>query len=528
MVFAIEKRTSRAMSTLSESSQNLLDIVLEGATNKIRGDAIAQLPDLPDVDTVSEYLEKRLDREKDSYQRGWIVSALAALNKPEKVIERLHNDDESWVRYWAALGLAKLKPADLNKHFHKALDADFDELVNAVILRLLIDTEPEKSNDYVNKLIEMIQIRKRPIDYWSRFSACKVLRVRARAPFVLKPLRKSIEVRFTKELDFILSDERELIDVKREAALALGNLTHNSEAAIEVLSKALKQEPNEWTRRCCVDALTQIARARKVETKDALLPALLDSDAEIRVRAANALKIALKEKEAVNFIIEEILRHDDPNELYFNALREIHRDEAARLLTDYLLHPDPTMSKRASNALTTLGGEEAIRTLQAQRTKAMDTYTQMLNTTDSQIMQQYNRIVERARQAFSLSLVMHALIFGIGLIILILSLNVALSEGYEIFERYIGVGTAGGSLATLLALFYKDPLKNIRGSVTSLVKVNVIFLGYVRQINQIDATFKQIFLEPQGLEIDKMTKTVVQIQDSVDKTMKEIKENLTT
>ena len=94
---------------------------------------------------------------------------------------------------------------------------------------------------------------------------------------------------------------------------------------------------------------------------------------------------------------------------------------------------------------------------------------------------------------------------------------------FDTFQRFVGVGTAIGSLGTLLWLFYKDPLKNIRGSVTSLVKVSVVFLGYVRQINQTDATFKQLFLASAGFGVDQMKQTVEQIQDSVSKTMEEIK-----
>jgi len=111
-------------------------------------------------------------------------------------------------------------------------------------------------------------------------------------------------------------------------------------------------------------------------------------------------------------------------------------------------------------------------------------------------------------------------------VVLAISLYVALSQGFQTFERYVGVGTAVGSLGTLLLLFYKDPLKNIRASVTSLVKVNVVFLGYVRQINQIDATFKQLFLASAGFGIDEMKQTVEQIQDSVRKTMEEVKSYL--
>ena len=75
----------------------------------------------------------------------------------------------------------------------------------------------------------------------------------------------------------------------------------------------------------------------------------------------------------------------------------------------------------------------------------------------------------------------------------------------------------------LLALFYRDPLKNIHQSVSNLLKVNVVFTGYMRQINQIDASFKQLFLSAGGFGTVDMKQTVDQIQDSVKETMEGVK-----
>jgi len=150
----------------------------------------------------------------------------------------------------------------------------------------------------------------------------------------------------------------------------------------------------------------------------------------------------------------------------------------------------------------------------------------LLGDADKQIMAQFNSLMAQARAGFTMSMFMHGAIFVVGVLVLGYSLYVAFSHGFETFERYVGVGAAVGSLGTLLLLFYKDPLKNIRESVTNLVKVNVIFLGYVRQINQIDATFKQLFLASTGFSTEQMNKTVVQIQASVKQTMEEVKANL--
>lgn len=72
-----------------------------------------------------------------------------------------------------------------------------------------------------------------------------------------------------------------------------------------------------------------------------------------------------------------------------------------------------------------------------------------------------------------------------------------------------------GGLVTLLASFYRNPLENVRSSIAELLKVNVVFLGYVRQINQIDATFKHQFLGNSQFGVERMKATVQQIQTAM-------------
>ena len=169
------------------------------------------------------------------------------------------------------------------------------------------------------------------------------------------------------------------MDVRFQAALSLGNMVHKWQASIEALGRALKADLSDGVRRNCVDALAQINRP---ETKEVLLYALEDRDAEIRVRAADALSNTLGASGAVGFVVEELLRLEQPPSRHFDALRQIDSKAAASALSDRLRHPDPEIAQRASHALVKLGGEEAVRTLQAQRTKALDTYTKLLGDAD--------------------------------------------------------------------------------------------------------------------------------------------------
>lgn len=502
------------MITLSEESKKVVDKLVDGRGHE-HEEALAAMPALPDKKQVASYLVDCLSKEREGDKRSWIVSGLAALNQPgtaDAVAKRLDPEveDFEWTRYFAAIGLAKMQPDDLEQRLLKAHE-DPDVIVRMLALRLLIENGFE--NGYVEKLILTAEDE----DYWdARWAACKVLRREAGN----RPFRKGVESQFIPVLERRLHADREVADVRYQAALALGNMVHESKRAMDALSRALQEPIPDWVRRACVDALAQIA---KPETRDALLGALLDGDAEIRVRAARGLKAALGEHDAAGFIADEILRQEAPSLRYFDALREIGAESAAGLLAEKLRHPDPTVAERAGLALTLLGGEQAVRTLQAQRTKALDTYTELLGNADVQVMAQFDTLMGRAHQAFSLSLWMHGIVFAIGVGAIIAGLSAALWTGFETFERFVGVGAAVGGFGTLLFLFYKDPLNNIRDSVTDLVEVNVVFLGYVRQINQIDATFKQMFLASVGFGVDEMKQTVKQIRDSVKETLEQIK-----
>jgi HEAT repeat protein len=498
---------------LSDAAQAIVDQVLEGETDEKRRAAVAQLEGLPlaEKERVYNYLGRQLYGEAGDWRRAWCVTALAALNLPDSaglVAERLNPQVEpfEWVRYWAAIALARLQPPNLVKHLEPTL-ADDSELVRAIALRLLLENDPER---YMGKLQDMLGDK----DWYSRFAACKVLRRYVGH----KPLRERVERKFIPVLVERLQDRYEATDVRFQAARALGSIEHLRLDAAKALGGSLEENLPDWIRRECVDALAEL---KIPEMRDALLFALRDPDAEIRVRAANALKNTLGATEAVNFIVNSLLQHDEVSSEYLDALRHIDRDAATDALS--IPHPDPKIAERALRALTLLGGEAALRTLQAYAQRAVKTYTKVLGEADQQIMEQFGNLIKRAQLGFKVSMWMHGIIFGIGVVLLLVSLYMAVQEGLETLTRFIGVGGAVGSLGTLLLLFYKDPIQNIGHSVVDLVKVNVVFLGYVRQINQIDATFKQIFLSSPKFSTDQMKDTVTEIENAVKQTLENVK-----
>jgi hypothetical protein len=71
------------------------------------------------------------------------------------------------------------------------------------------------------------------------------------------------------------------------------------------------------------------------------------------------------------------------------------------------------------------------------------------------------------------------------------------------------------SLALLGLLIYRNPLQSINRTFIDLARVQIILQGYHRQVNQIDATFKQALLENQ-IDQETQAKFLAQIQHIID------------
>jgi HEAT repeat protein len=119
---------------------------------------------------------------------------------------------------------------------------DHDSLVKAVVLRLLIENGFE---DYLDSLLEMAAS---PTSYEDRWAACKALRRQSGN----RTFREAVEARLTPVLENRLSDKLELVDIRFQAARALGDLQHKWLDAVKALTRLLEDDIPDWVRRTCV------------------------------------------------------------------------------------------------------------------------------------------------------------------------------------------------------------------------------------------------------------------------------------
>lgn len=461
---------------------------------------------------ISDALIVRLEHADNSRTRSRIISALAAMRAPDAVeiiSARLDPTKEKSERvcYEAVIALIELAPDDLDERLSAMLaKKSISCRVRAMTLRLMLQNGHTECGEQLIKLATDDIADNR----WAVFRAL-------RGDVTDEPLPSELEREFVALMTRSLLDPGEWRDVRMQAALALGDVHSHWSEAIHALRSALEHDLPDLLRRGCLAALASI---RRPEIKDAVLDALADKNSEIRLQATNTLEQVLKPKKAVEFVTDALLHMEEPPPGYIDALRHIGPKAAAEALSANMLHPDPDVARRASDALAQLGGEEAFRTLLAQRQQVLKTYTDLLNDADEKIMGQFESLMQQARAAFWVSMGMHILVFLVGLLLM----GVAVILGMRDPDGIAGLvtGTAGFA-STLLALFYKNPVYNIRNAVTTLMKVNVVFLGYMRQINQIDATFKQFFLSATGFDLSQMQTTVEQIQLTVENALEKVK-----
>jgi hypothetical protein len=80
---------------------------------------------------------------------------------------------------------------------------------------------------------------------------------------------------------------------------------------------------------------------------------------------------------------------------------------------------------------------------------------------------------------------------------------------------------ATGVIGILVNMLFNDPRRNAREDLLSLMNVNVLFLGFLRQVNQIDATFKHAYLENTEFGTTAMRQTLAELERAVATTLEQ-------
>ncbi len=265
----------------------------------------------------------------------------------------------------------------------------------------------------------------------------------------------------------------------------------------------------------------------KKEAVTDIFRAITNPDAEVRAHSSTALCKLLPHEEAISLLIQKALSLEGEGQLpyYIEALRQIDTEKivSANLLSNEMIGRDKDRARKAESILIDLGGWTAVSRL-SQRRSTLDTLDGLLAESEKAVKDTFNGTILQAQRNFYFALATNILVVTIGITLIILAV-IQIIEQPEKLESWLVPGGVG-VIGIIINLAFNNPRINARLDLATLLKVNIIFLGFLRALNQIDATFKHAFLESDNFNTDEMKKTVKKIEETIGNTLQKLTDYL--
>ena len=136
----------------------------------------------------------------------------------------------------------------------------------------------------------------------------------------------------------------------------------------------------------------------------------------------------------------------------------------------------------------------------------------------------FHTSITDAKNAFKISIYMNVAVFLLGLSLLAVSGFMAIFN-QEKEETWAGIGLSCGTgfLGVVYSLFINKPSRKIRRSTNHLMRLKVIFLGYLRELTQMDQTFSKQLLDPDPISQDTLLSYVSKINKAMNSALKALR-----
>lgn len=163
-----------------------------------------------------------------------------------------------------------------------------------------------------------------------------------------------------------------------------------------------------------------------------------------------------------------------------------------------------TVRNIARRIISEMGGSNAIKKLDF-RNNLKENYANRIDKAQNEVEELFTTTILDAKTGFKITLVMDCIVFFVGICLIITTGCMAIIN--DDTENWLGIGISGGTgiLTILYSLFLSKPREKVKSSVTHLMYLKIIFLGYLRELNQIDQCFNQNLLESDIIQPENMT-----------------------
>lgn len=244
---------------------------------------------------------------------------------------------------------------------------------------------------------------------------------------------------------------------------------------------------------------------------------LLNEDTNLVTNACKTLQTFYQINNSTNIILEAVNKEIEKCGKNFssntiialsNALKWMSSKDTSVLeaLEDKMYRGDTEAIRDiARRLISEMGGANAIKKLEIRKI-LKDSYTDRINKAQQDIERMFHTTIIDAKRGFNISMSMEILVFLSGLSLLLLSGYMAVLNDDDSVGKWAGTSASGGTglLSILYTLFISKPREKVKDNVTHLMYLKIIFLGYLRELNQIDQSFNQHILEEEIISSEKM------------------------
>ena len=417
--------------------------------------------------------------------RSWLLCALGrVIDKQGQGLDVVkdHLDSQrepnEWCRYWALEGLVAGSIIDMAPIAHQILKQEQDARMCRLAQAILAskgDTECEQ--ELVAALTSDIV---KDVSY--TLHALRIAPVEAVIPMVCEIVEKSKDPNARYQAVQALGYVGTTTTSRENAARALVNFVVN------VRSFAVWDHAR-------AKALLSLGKLKVESTVPTLVDELVDDNPEVVSEASQALERVSGVRAATARVVEAASGNQASLERFAVALRWMGRDSVAEELESVMSSGPIHQRDVAERLLGEVGGRVALQILSA-RLSSVKEYSEALDAAERRIRKLFGRTIEEAKLGFKVATSMDRIVFGVGILLIVASAGIILWRGGDLSNWVSAAATGGtGVLGVLYWTLVANPRKEIPREVNRLMKLNVVFLGYLRQLHQVDQAFTKRLLE---------------------------------
>ena len=158
-----------------------------------------------------------------------------------------------------------------------------------------------------------------------------------------------------------------------------------------------------------------------------------------------------------------------------------------------------------------------------ERAQAIQIYSSALKDADDKVLRLFDTVSDQTKRYFEFNTRLYVASILIIILMILISFGLAVfaSKDNLFFQIFSLVGLAS-AIITLILLISRNPLKHARQMLENTVRVNVVFLSFVRRLQQSDLALRFLFMQKQGGDFNKMYAQLQEFQNMVDQTSEEL------